>query len=105
LQAAAHADRGDVGVHQRLVVRVVIVAPGDDLAENFPADFLIGPEMGKRGVATQQPTIVHAHDAAAERVVHAILNLVEPVEQRRHPALLKRMRGHNTAGSPEPAAF
>jgi hypothetical protein len=28
---------------------------------------------------------VHAHDAAAERVVHAILDLVEPVQQRRCP--------------------
>jgi hypothetical protein len=65
---------------------IVIVALGDDLAENFLATLLISAEMGKGGIAAQQLAIVHAHDAAAERVVHAILNLVEPVQQRRCPA-------------------
>ena len=47
LQPAPHADGGDVGVHQRLVVGIVIVTLGDDLADNFLAALLIGAEMGK----------------------------------------------------------
>ncbi len=106
LQSAPHADGGDVGVHQRLVVGIVIVALGDDFADNLPAALLIGAEMGKGRIAAQQLAIVHAHDAAAERIVHAILDLVEPVQQRRCPALWNCLAGrHSTAGSPEPAAF
>ena len=47
LQPAPHADGGDVGVHQRLVIGIVIVALGDDLADDFVAALLIGAEMGK----------------------------------------------------------
>ena len=47
LQLASHADGGNVGVHQRLVVGVVVVALGDDLAEDLSAALLIGAEMGK----------------------------------------------------------
>jgi hypothetical protein len=82
------------------------VALGDDFAENFVTALLIGAEMGKRGIAAQQLAIVHAHDAAAERIVHAILDLVEPVQQRRCPRNDPIVsRGHSTAQGPEPAAF
>jgi hypothetical protein len=47
LQPAPHADGGDVGVHQRLVIGIVIMTLGDDLADDFVAALLIGAEMGK----------------------------------------------------------
>src|SRR5882757_3051045 len=47
LQPAPHADGSNVGVHQRLVIGIVIMTLGDDLADDFVAALLIGAEMGK----------------------------------------------------------
>ena len=44
---------------------------------------LVGAEMGKGGIAAQKLAGMHAHHAAAERVVDAILNLVKSVQQLR----------------------
>jgi hypothetical protein len=43
--------------------------------------------MREGGIAAQELALMHAHDAAPEGVVHAVLNLVKPVQQRRFPAL------------------
>ena len=52
---------------------------------------LVGAEMGKGGIAAQKLAGMHAHHAAAERVVDAILNLVKSVQQLRLPATISSL--------------
>jgi hypothetical protein len=41
--------------------------------------------MRESGIAAQQFTFMHAHDAASKRVTHAVLDLVKPIQQRNFP--------------------
>src|SRR5207244_8773890 len=92
-----HADRGDIGSHQRLVVGIVVVTFGNDLGRDLIAALLVGPEMGESRVAAQHFAVMHAHDAAAERIVHAVFNLVESVQHRKNPNSLAIAAPHSTA--------
>ena len=67
-------------------MRVFIVALGDDFGEDLLAFFLVGAEMSEGGIAAQQLAVMHAHDAAAERVVDAVFNFVKSVQQQDFPA-------------------
>nr|WP_245288045.1 hypothetical protein [Bradyrhizobium sp. Ec3.3] len=103
---AAHADGGDIDAHQRLVVGIVVVTLGDHLSDDLAATLLIGAEMREGGITAQQLAVVHAHDAAAERVVDAVFDLVEPVQQRRKSRKAISTRGlSSTAASPRPSGF
>ena len=86
-------DRDDVGAHQRLVMGILIVTLRDDLGDDLTAAFPIGPEMREGGIAAQHLAVMHAHDAAAERLVDAVFNLVKPIQQRKFPKPDKSLRG------------
>jgi hypothetical protein len=55
-------------------VGIVVVALGDDLGGNLLTIQAIGAEMGECRIAAEHLAVMHAHDAAAERIVHAIFN-------------------------------
>ena len=46
--------------------------------------------MGKGAIAAQQLAGMHAHHAAAERVVDAVLNSVKSVQHPDNPAALSK---------------
>jgi hypothetical protein len=85
LGPALYLDRRDVGAHQRLEIGVVIVPLGDDFGLDLVADLPVGAEMGKRRIAAKYLAVMQAHDTAAECIVDAVLNLVEPVQHRKFP--------------------
>src|SRR3954463_248529 len=74
ISPAPHADRGDVGAHQRCVMGIVVVTLGDDFGGDLLANPMIGAEMGECRIAAQHFTGMHAHDAAAERIVYAVFD-------------------------------
>ena len=86
-------DRDDVGSHQRLVMGILIVTLRDDLGDDLTAAFPIGPEMREGGISAQHLAIMHAHNAAAERLVDAVFSLVKPIQQRKFPKPDKSLRG------------
>jgi hypothetical protein len=75
------------------------MALGDDLGDDLAVDLLIGAEMREGGIAAQHLAIMHAHDAAAERVVDAIFNLVKSVQQRKFPRALQSPAVLSIAGT------
>lgn len=59
---------------------------GDDLGHDLAVALDIAAKMRKARIAAQHLAVMQAHDAAAERIVDAVFNLVEPVQQCPEPA-------------------
>jgi hypothetical protein len=47
--------------------------------------------MGEGGIAAQQLAGMHAHHAAAKRVVDAVFNLVKSVQHQSYPVALSNL--------------
>ena len=73
---------------------------GDQLGRDLAvALFPVGAEMGEGGVAAEQLAGMHAHHAAAERVVYPVLSLVKSIQHQRYPLEQFESVWNSTAGA------
>ncbi|MCS3930537.1 hypothetical protein M2175_005568 [Bradyrhizobium elkanii] len=63
---------------------------GDHLGDDLAVALVIGSKVREGRIAAQHLTVMQAHDAAAERIVDAVFNLVESIQQRLEPTKSKK---------------
>src|SRR2546423_1869932 len=68
-------ERGNSGAHQRVVMGFLVVARDDELGGGLSAVLMIGAELGESRIPSQKFPVMHAHEAAADRIFHAVFDL------------------------------